>query len=239
MLTVEMTSMPAASSSSTSCHRLAWRDPGRVGVGELVDQDQLGPAGQDGVDVHLLERRCRGARAVRRGTTSRPSSCSAVCDATVGLDETDDHVGATLLTALALVEHGERLADARRRTEVDAQRAPRPCGRLTAIGHQSILAVQRTACSRSGRVDRCDVVEGEVQLEHVDAGVAEDPERPIVDVVVDEAHDLVDGDPTRRRDTRRLQRALRSEMCGSRPEPDAVTASTGTSTSAPRPFSSR
>ena len=34
--------MPAASSSSTSCQRLAWREPGRVGVGQLVDQQQRG-----------------------------------------------------------------------------------------------------------------------------------------------------------------------------------------------------
>ena len=31
--------------------------PGRVGVGELVDEHQLGAAGEDGVDVHLLEHR--------------------------------------------------------------------------------------------------------------------------------------------------------------------------------------
>ena len=29
---------------------------GRVGVGELVDQRDLRPARQDGVDVHLVER---------------------------------------------------------------------------------------------------------------------------------------------------------------------------------------
>ena len=43
----------------------------------------------------------------------------------MGLDVADDHVGAALLAPLALVEHGERLADARRGAEVDAQRAPR------------------------------------------------------------------------------------------------------------------
>ena len=57
MLTVEMTSMPASSSSSTSCQRFSFREPGHVGVGELVDEHQLRSAPQDGVDVHLLERR--------------------------------------------------------------------------------------------------------------------------------------------------------------------------------------
>ena len=55
MLTVVITSMPAASSSSTSCQRLACARPGDVGVRELVDQGDLGCAGQHGVDVHLLE----------------------------------------------------------------------------------------------------------------------------------------------------------------------------------------
>ena len=53
--------------------------PGDVGVGELVDQRHLRPAGQHRVDVHLGERRFRGRRCVRRGTTSRPSIISAVC----------------------------------------------------------------------------------------------------------------------------------------------------------------
>ena len=57
MLTVEMTSMPASRSSSTSCQRFSLREPGHVGVRELVDERDLGLAGEDRVDVHLLERR--------------------------------------------------------------------------------------------------------------------------------------------------------------------------------------
>ncbi len=37
-----------------------------------------GRRAQDGVEVHLLERRCRGGAIVRRGTTSRSPICSAV-----------------------------------------------------------------------------------------------------------------------------------------------------------------
>ena len=55
MLTVVMTAMPASRISRTSSQRFSWRpEPGHVGVGQLVDQDHLGLAGQDGVDVHLL-----------------------------------------------------------------------------------------------------------------------------------------------------------------------------------------
>ena len=42
----------------------------------------------------------------------------------VGLDEADDHVGAALVAAAALVEHGEGLAHAGRGPEVEAQAAP-------------------------------------------------------------------------------------------------------------------
>ena len=56
MLTVEITSMPAASSSSMSCQRFSLRQPGHVGVRELVDERDLGRAGEHRVDVHLLER---------------------------------------------------------------------------------------------------------------------------------------------------------------------------------------
>ena len=42
MLSVVMTVMPASSSSSTSCQRFSLRRAGNVGVGELVDQSDLG-----------------------------------------------------------------------------------------------------------------------------------------------------------------------------------------------------
>ena len=47
MLTVEITSIPASSRSSTSCHRFSCFDAGDVRVRELVDEHLLGPATQD------------------------------------------------------------------------------------------------------------------------------------------------------------------------------------------------
>ena len=57
MLSVEMTSMPASSSCSTSCQRFSFARARGVGVGVLVDEHDLGPAGEDGVDVHLVQHR--------------------------------------------------------------------------------------------------------------------------------------------------------------------------------------
>jgi hypothetical protein len=55
----------------------------------------------------------------------------------VALDEADDHIGAAGPAALALVQHRVRLADARGRTEVDAEAA----GRLDHVG--GVLARRR------------------------------------------------------------------------------------------------
>ena len=76
MFTVEMTSMPASSSSSTSCHRFSLRDPGTF-VWASSSTSATSGASEDGVEVHLLE----GLVAVvdrRRGITSRSRICSAV-----------------------------------------------------------------------------------------------------------------------------------------------------------------
>jgi hypothetical protein len=47
---------------------------GRIGVGELVDQHERGPARDDGVEVHLVERSGPCSRPALRGTTSKPST---------------------------------------------------------------------------------------------------------------------------------------------------------------------
>ena len=83
-------------------------------------------------------------------------------------------------------------------------------------------------------------VEREVELEHVDALLAEEAEDAAVGVVVDERR--APRRPARPRSSAtraRLEPALATEMCGSSPEPDAVTASTGTGVSAASPLAPR
>ena len=121
MLSVEITSMPASSSSSTSCQRFSLREPGHVRVRELVDERDLGPPGEDGVDVHLLERRCRGTRSLPAGNDLEVADLLRGVRPAVGLDEADDDVGAAIVAPPALVEHGEGLADAGRRPQIDPQ----------------------------------------------------------------------------------------------------------------------
>ena len=54
MFRVEMTLIPAASSSSTSCQRFSFREPGTF-VGQLVDERNLQAPREHRVDVHLVE----------------------------------------------------------------------------------------------------------------------------------------------------------------------------------------
>ena len=92
------------------------------------------------------------------------------------------------------------------------------------MSREKMLA--RAACHQ-----RPLLVEREVELEHVHAGLAEEAERAPVGVLVDQllrrarerqaAH--------RRRRARTAARAYAGEMCGSMPEPEVVTASTGMS----------
>ena len=72
-------------------------------------------------------------------------------------------------------------------------------------------------------------VESEVQLEHVDAGLAEEAERASVGVLLHEREDARERQVACRGATRAAWiRASAGEMCGSSPDPEDVTASTGT-----------
>ena len=69
------------------------------------------------VDVHLLERRA-AVLDLPPGHDLEVAELLGGARPTVGLDEPDHDVGATLVAPAALVEHGERLADAGRRPEI-------------------------------------------------------------------------------------------------------------------------
>ena len=92
---------------------------GDVRVRQLVDERHLGPAGENRVEIHLLERRA--------AVLDRPSwhdlevgHLLGGLRAAVRLDVADDDVRASLGPAVPLAQHRKRLADAGRGTEVDA-----------------------------------------------------------------------------------------------------------------------
>ena len=161
----------------------------------------------------------RGTSIVVRGTTSRSPICSAVLRPAVGLDEADDDVGAALVPAPALVEHREGLADAGGGAEVDAQLAPRPSSTCLRPSWSSARFSSSTFTACSPRKPQLAVLRC-ARRSSCRAPVAAGSDR---------------ASATRAA----WSRALATEMCGSSPDADAVTASTGTATSAARPLSAR
>ncbi len=96
---------------------------GGVGVRQFVDERDCGTTGEHRVEVHLGERGLAMSDVHPRYDLEIADLLARLCSFVV-LDEADDHVGATLRAASALVEHGVRLAHARRCSEVDAQCSP-------------------------------------------------------------------------------------------------------------------
>ena len=117
-----MTSMPASSSSSTSCQRFGVAAARDVGVRELVDERQLRPPREECVEVHLLEDRVPVGDG-RAGHDLESADLIGRPLPSVRLDEAHHDVLAARLAAATLVEHRVRLADAGSGAEVDAQRA--------------------------------------------------------------------------------------------------------------------
>ena len=122
MLTVVITSIPASSSSSTSCQRFALPAPGTFVWASSSTRATSGRRASTAVDVHLGEGRAavhdrpagHHLQALDHLRGVRPA---------VGLDEADDDVGAAVEAPMALAEHVEGLADARGGPEVDPQGA--------------------------------------------------------------------------------------------------------------------
>ena len=96
--------------------------PGGVRVGELVDQRDVGPSPQQGVEVHLGDDRAAVLDAAP-GQHLEVIQSLPGRSAPVRLDHAHDHICAACPPPCTLVEHRVGLADPRCRAEVDAQLA--------------------------------------------------------------------------------------------------------------------
>ena len=144
MFSVVTTLMSASSSSSTSCHRLPFRQPGTF-VGQLVHQRDLRAAGKDRVQVHLAEVRPAVAHHPPRHRLQALGQRRGQLPA-VRFHQRGHHVRAARPAALALRQHRVRLPHAGRRAQVHAQRPSRR--RRGVRGHGSTAAQPRRACPR-------------------------------------------------------------------------------------------
>ena len=138
-LTVEMTSMPASSTSSMSCQRFSFRIPGAFVCASSSISASSGARADHGVDVHLLELERPVLRAQPRHDLE-PLGERRRLGAVVRLEVADHDVLALLLRLPALVEHPVRLADSCGHPEQDPVVAARR-HRLT----------PRAGCGRPGR----------------------------------------------------------------------------------------
>ncbi len=107
---------------------------GHVGVGQLVDEGDGGGAREDGVHVHLLERRAPVVDLLA-GHDVEVADLRLRLRPAVGLDEAHDDVGASTGPPPTLVEHGEGLADPRRGAEVDDEHAAMAPSRASGLSH--------------------------------------------------------------------------------------------------------
>ena len=145
-LTVVITAMPGVDELQDVLPALVVRPrAGDVGMGELVDQRQLGPAGEHGVEVHLLELGSPVRHDLAGHDFEVPDQLGGP-GPSVGLHESDDDVGAAVMAAPAFVEHGEGLAHAGHRAHVDAE----PTGGADGVGLEDLGAIS------GNRVRSCD-----------------------------------------------------------------------------------
>ncbi len=93
-------------------------------MSQFVDECDLGMASEDRVDIHLGEVAAAVVDGAARDDLEVADGFGGVWP-TVGLDETDDDIGAAFGPTMAFAEHREGLADAWGRAEIDAQRATR------------------------------------------------------------------------------------------------------------------
>ncbi len=95
---------------------------GNIGMGQLVDQNHLRAAREDGVDVHLFEDR---AFVLDFSSRNRLNLREEFFDAfaAVGFHDTDHDVFAAASAAEGLAQHAKGLADARSVTEEKLENA--------------------------------------------------------------------------------------------------------------------
>ena len=191
---------------------------GRVGVGEFVDQHDLRPAGDDGVEVHFLKPLALVFDSPARDDFEAFQQRLGLL-AAVRLDDADDDVVAVLLPGAGLLQHLVGLADARRRADEDSELADAaffPPGRFKQglrrgslvqgrdVGLPSDRQVPRSAPRLAGLLLR-RLVERQIEHQHVHARLAEQPEETTLDALADELAHAIFGHVARLRNTRHLE----------------------------------
>ncbi len=168
--------------------------PRRVGVRQLVDEQQRRFPRERGVEIELLERRSAVVDRASRQHVEAGEQSGSVLTA-VRFDDADHDVAALLALPPCVGEHGVRLADAGRCPEEDLERAPlrarvlvldprqQRVGVGTRVGHPRILSNAR------------------LSAQHVDGGLPEESKPGSGCLGVDEVLYRIGGDTALAGDT--------------------------------------
>ena len=217
-LSVEITVIPASSSSSTSCQRFSFRDPGTFVWASSSTSATCGRRARTASTSISSKRRAPVLDRAARDDL-QVADLLRVCCAAVGLDDADDDVG-----------RRGRGVDVPRRASRTSCRRPAPrrgrCGACRGPWRKW-TRIRRPASS--ARLSARTFTRGS-------------PMNPSVRSCVfsSTSSSTRSSSSPRDRATRGAwSLALAGEMSGSSPEPDAVTASTGMVASSSRPLSSR
>ena len=191
---------------------------GRVGMGELIDESKLRATLEQGVEVHLLERAVFVVEAMARDDFE-PLNQRLGLFASVGFDHASDHIDAALGAGPCLLEHLIGFTDARRGAHEDLELAGAaflsPCSFEQGIRRGSLVLITTLICHEApvpdaGRTARqasllAGAVQCQIERQHIDARLAEQPKGAALDVLVDELADAIFGHVARLRNARDLE----------------------------------
>ena len=163
---------------------------GGVGVGEFVDEGEGGAAGEEGVEVHLLE----GVAAVGDGAAGDGFEAfgeGGGFAAAVGFDDADDDLAAGALVGAGGGEHGPGFADAWGGAEEDLEAAARSFAIDPAQSFAGDFAQEGVggAAGVGHRLSAGVAVEGQVDVEDVHPRFAPEAEEAGLDVAFDDGAD--------------------------------------------------
>ena len=232
--------MPASSSSSTSCQRLGWREPGDVGVRQLVDQDQRRLARQRRVEVELRAACGRGRRtSLQRQALAGPRAAPRSRRGRGSRRRRPPRRRPAARAGARRLQHGVGLADAGRRRRRRSS-ACRGCARCSSCRGSAPAARRDRGARRScrslshARGVAATALSGSASSARLSCstftrGSPRKPNSGASRVLLDQRAAPVGA--AGRAPWRRAppgNRAAARLMCGSRPLPEAVTRSTGT-----------
>ncbi len=228
MLSVVTTSMPAPSTSITSCQRLGWRDPGALVCANSSMSARRGFRASRSVEIHLLDHLPAILDRATRQLFERSKQGGRFPHGHAFPPVPPPHPRRRA-PAPALPPAWRRSCPRRGRRQGRSSAAPHarlPPRHVLHRGSFPAGAV-RVECRHQGLTLARQSVEGEIERQHIHARLTKDAKLTSLDLPFDERADLRFRPAARLGDPRDLHKAPAARYPGSSPEAEAVTRSAG------------